>query len=146
MVEVQAALTAITSAHEFAKYVINRKVDAAVTQKAMELTDSIISLQEIILRLSSQNSLLLQEKKNIEDKLMQLEKWDATAAKYQLKEVVPGLFVYSYERNIDSTTPSHWICTHCYELRKKSILQRKAQDLEGTIYECPSCRASFIDH
>lgn len=146
MIDIQTALTAISSAHDVAKYIIGRKLDAAVTQKAMELTADIISLQSLILSLRDQNSLVLEEKKNLEDKLIQMEKWEATAAQYQLKEVVPGLFVYSHKGDIGGSTPAHWICPNCYELKKKSILQRKIQDYEGTVYECPSCRTQYRDH
>ena len=145
MIDVQAGLIAISSARDFASYIIGKKIDAAVTEKAVELMGHIISLQGLIFSLRDHNSLILEEKKNLENKLMQMEKWDATAAQYHLKEVVPGLFVYSYKGKVDESTPAHWICPNCYELKKKSILQRKTQDYQCTMYECPACRTQYRD-
>jgi hypothetical protein len=39
--------------------------------------------------------------------------WDAEKEKYQLTEIVAGVFAYSLKEQANSTAPSHRICTQC---------------------------------
>ena len=71
------------------------KTDSAVVEKAAELQGTIITLQSAIMTIQSQYQLLLSEKDELKQQLMNIINWDAETAKYQLTEVSAGAFVYS---------------------------------------------------
>jgi hypothetical protein len=73
----------------------------------------------------AEHATLMDQVTELEDKLATFEKWEAEKQLYQLQEVIPGLFAYGYREGINGADPFHYICEHCYNDRKKSILQEQ---------------------
>ncbi|MFA7173502.1 MAG: hypothetical protein WC340_08825 [Kiritimatiellia bacterium] len=140
-----AAIKAIT---DFTKLVIASKADAMVKEKAVELTDSIIFLQSLILDTQSQNHELLNANREIREKLMNLLDWKDTAVRYELAELCPGVFVYAIKKAYQDTEPFHHICPNCYENKKRSILTQSRMTFSGTQYTCnePTCKTQYNDY
>ncbi len=73
-----------------------------------------------------------------------LEKWDAEKQKYELKQISGlGAFAYMLKLEARGTEPLHWLCTQCYENRKKSVVQIFGEMGADSIYKCPGCTAVF---
>ena len=77
---------------------------------------------------------------------MELETWNKEKLNYKLTEICSGVFVYSYQKTIDSTDPEHWLCANCYNKSKKSIIQLKYKTSSGTYYICNQCKTEICDH
>ena len=74
---------------------------------------------------------------NLEKEIANFEKWQAESEKYELKEIYPGNFAYSFKTNVDGRSePPHLICTTCFENRKKSIMQKSS----AVHMTCPVCK------
>lgn len=144
--DIATTLSAISSAKDFAVLIIGRKIDSAVTEKAIELQNSIIGLQSAILAMQAENQTLLQEKRELQQVVEHSANWEADSVRYQLMEIAKGVFVYELgdEHKENQSTPK--LCANCFEDRHKSILQRKGQDYGGTHYTCHSCKAEIYDH
>ena len=54
-------------------------------------------MQNDALLMQEKHSSLLREKDDIAKKLMEFEKWDETESQYELKEIYPGILLYSYK-------------------------------------------------
>lgn len=141
--EVATALSSIKVAADLASLVLKSKVDSAVKEKATELNSAIISLQQALLTLQAQYQELLEAKKRLEQELIAKENWDAEAQKYHLAEIASGVFVRAIKEDQHGTEPRHWLCAHCYENKRKSILQRGDKGLRGWIHSCPSCKVQI---
>jgi hypothetical protein len=138
---VTTALASIKTAGELVNLVLQTKVNAAVTEKAREFQSAIISLQSAILSIQAQNQELLVENGRLKQELINAENWEAEAAKYELKQVSTGAFVYAVKPDQAGTGPTHWLCTQCYENKQKSILQRgDALETSGHTYSCNNCK------
>lgn len=144
--EISAALTSIKSLIEIAKLTNDAKISSQVLQKTAELNATILTLQEKMMALHSDKDRLLQEKKELEQKIVQFEKWETEAGRYELKEIASGVFVYAVKPGGTLAEPAHWLCAHCYSNKCRSILQRGAITFEGTAYHCPNCKSEIIDH
>lgn len=141
--QIPAALASIKTFSDFTGFVLQSKVDAAVKEKAIESQAAIISVQAVMLNLQSQYQSLLQEKDELKKQLIETENWNAEASKYSLIAVDPGIFVYALYPNDSPSTPDHWLCTHCYQNKHKSILERTGSDSRGIVFLCFRCQNSI---
>lgn len=142
--EIAAAAASIKTFSDLTTLILKTKVDSAVTAKAIESQSAIISLQDAMLNLQSQHQSLLREKEVLEKRLIDAEDWNAEASKYSLKEIAPGVFVYVLNLNGDSPTPTHWLCSRCYQEKRKSILQKTGKSGGANIYLCLLCQNTLL--
>ena len=85
---------------------------------------AVMEIQEKILAAREAHSALLDRVGELEKKLASFEHWDTEKEKYELKEIYPQTFAYVIKEKVRGTEPSHLICAACYQMRKKSILQK----------------------
>ncbi len=138
--EITAALTGIKAAKNLVKSFSSLSSEVEIKSKSSELLNIIVGLQEQILSMQSKHGELLQSKNELEKQLVNIESWEKEKAQYELKEICPGVFVYASKQDNNSTQPSHWLCTNCYNNEKKSILQYDSFVSDGTHYLCPNCK------
>ena len=129
----------LTAVANIAKRLVNTVKEVEAKKVAIELQSVILSLQDQILSMQHEHSNLLQIKNDLEKELMNLKDWEKTKSQYELKEVVPGFFVYSPKPNSKFSEPDHWLCANCFNDGKKSILQRKRSK-----YLCPKCETEVF--
>jgi len=90
--------------------------------------------------MQSQYQSLLQEKDVLKKQLAEIEDWGAEAAKYELKDLGGGVFVYAQRPEYDTLTPAHWLCTRCYQDRQKSVLVNSGRYIpSGLRFKCFRC-------
>ena len=85
---------------------------------------AVIELQEKILAAHRAQLELAERARELEKQLASFEQWDTEKEKYELKEIYPETFAYVLKETARGTEPSHSICAACYQMRKKSILQK----------------------
>ena len=140
LLEITAVLSILEKATKVAHAILNVGEKSGLKKEAIELQTIITSLHSQILTMYAHYSELLQVKNDLEKKLMDYENWDETKSQYKLEEVAPGVFVFSLKEDNRVSEPNHWLCTNCFDDRKKSILQR-----HGTVkYLCPKCKNEII--
>jgi len=100
---------------------------------------AVIELQEKILGAQETQSALIERVRELEKQLASFEQWDAEKEKYELKEIYQETFAYVIKESARGTEPSHWICAACYQMRKKSILQKS----DSVHMICPACEAQI---
>ena len=116
--------------------------DVEVKQAVAGILDSVIDLQSKLLATQSQYEALAEVKRQLEQKIMEYEKWDADAARYKLQEVARGIFVYALQGDQARGDPIHWLCPNCFQQRQKSILERPGIDYLN--YKCHRCSFDVI--
>ena len=143
--DIATTLSAISTAKDFASLIISRKIDSSVTEKAIELQNSIIGLQSAILGLQGENQTLVHENRFLKESMERISNWEREAAQFELIKIAEGVFVYEV-KDKGTTAASPWLCVSCFESRKRGILQRISQDYGGTLYRCSSCKGEVYDH
>jgi len=104
---------------------------------------AVIELQEKILSAHQAQLTLLDRISELEKEVARFETWDAEKEKYELKNVVWGAVAYMLKPEVRGTEPPHWLCTNCYENRRKSIMQAGPGAGRGSAYKCPACPNTF---
>ena len=135
--EISAALAGTTHAIKLVAGVLKTARDVEVKEAVTALQDNIIDLQSKIFAIHSKYEELAEIKRQAEEKLVAYEQWDTQAARYRLHEPAPGMFVYALQPQHQAGEPSHWLCPHCFQQRKRSILSREHVDYLN--YKCQGC-------
>ena len=131
---------------DLAKTVRDVASDTDLKIKTGDLYDSMISLQNIIFSLQSENQSLLNCKYELEKKLMEFESWEQEKTKYKLVEISKGVVTYVFDTSQDPSIPGHYICKNCYNDKTASILNPVFIHSDGSKYICPRCEAELITH
>jgi hypothetical protein len=146
MAAISATLSSFGAVYGFVKDSTGKIKDSAVRKKVEDLLNSIIPLQTWIITLQEELSAALKGKEALQQKLRDLENWQQEAARYELKELASGVYVYALKEASRSSEPHHFLCAKCYNEGRKSILQRTGQFPSGLCFRCQSCSAEVIDH
>lgn len=138
--EITTALAGLKTVSDLASLVLRIKVDAAVTEKAIESQAAIITLQSAVLNVQLQNQELLEENKRLKQEIIDANNWEAESDKYTLTEVGGrNGIVYALKPEYETTAPRHYLCPSCYEEKHKSILQSNRLVMNRTAYSCSRC-------
>ncbi len=144
LAEFTMVLTSLKTVIEIATSIRNMSENIELKEKTIEFQNSIIGLQSDIFSIQSEYGKLLDIKDELEKKLIEYENWNKTKSQYELKEVGHGVFVYASKRDDKSSEPEHWLCTHCFDDRKKSILQKYTTGPKVDFHFCPRCKTEIF--
>ena len=140
--EIFAGIGALKTAFDMSKAI----VDMSDAVKRDRLS---IDLQKEILSALAAQSELTEEIGQLKEKLRSFEKWDAEKERYKLRQIATGAFAYALEKERAAGEPAHWLCTDCYENRKKSILkiagaaEKSGADIHKALWKCHVCGCSI---
>lgn len=137
--EVSTVITGIKGTIDIVKGLKSSYDDHAIVQAQTQIREQLLTILSDAIALQEKHSALINEKDELKKKLMEYEQWENTVSEYELKEVVPGKFVYTYKKSQQSTTPMHWLCPNCWNDRKKSILQVIHRTEREASHKCPRC-------
>ncbi|MEK6285531.1 MAG: hypothetical protein AABO57_07305 [Acidobacteriota bacterium] len=138
--EITAAIASIKALAEIAKLTSDIKTSAQVLQETVNLNITILALQEKMSVVLTEKDSLLQEKKELEQKIAEFDHWETESARYELKEIALSVLVYTVKPGADIGEPTHWLCAKCYKDKRPSIIQRQESVKSGRFYLCPVCK------
>jgi hypothetical protein len=136
--EFTAAIALVGQAIKTAGTVVETTSDHKTKEAIAGLQNGILDLQAKVYAAQAKYQELADAKREAEEKLRAIEKWESEAARYQLTELAPGILVYALRTDQLRGEPIHYICPHCFERKQKSILQRPSTD--HTNYVCHECK------
>jgi hypothetical protein len=133
-------VTAITGA---TKRLSDARTEVKVNDVAIQLQGIVLDLQSEMMIIQSDYQQILRSRDDLEKKLVDQEAWDKERVRYHLEKIGGSCgFVYALNVTNPSVEPSHWICAHCYEDKKKSILQLTPKSGLHK-WACPRCKTEF---
>ncbi len=149
--EIAGGLSALKSASELTKAIIDIRDLSVVQGKAIELQRQILAAQESALAANEKQSLLVEKVRALEAEVARLKEWDTGKDAYRLTKVGTGagVFVYIPETATDPTKANHWLCVTCYDKRQRSLLQyqgRTGTRGDESLYRCPNCKNDIRVH
>ena len=140
--EISAALSAISGATKIISGVLKTARDVETKTAISGILDGLLDAQSKLLAAQSQYEALAEVKRQLEQKIVEYEKWDAEAARYELKEIVRGMFVYSLRPDHAGSEPMHWLCPNCFQQHQKSVLTKP--DVDFLNYKCHRCSFDIV--
>ena len=140
---IAAALNGLGAAANLAKSFLDLKSIADVQAKVIELQGVILAAQSSALTAQSEQSMMLQQIRNLEEEVARIKAWEKTKQRYELHQPGPGIYVWSLKEKGEPPEPDHWICAKCYEDGRRSIIQVKSKGSGRTNYICFECKSEF---
>lgn len=111
---------------------------------ATKLNTVKFELTRLLLEAIEAQSTLVADKRDLEERIRQLEAWDGEKQRYQLAEVGRGTFAFVLKPDAQGSDPPHMACANCFNQGRRSILQRNPQTLGGrAAFDCPSCQTKI---
>ena len=132
------AASGLKTAIEITKTIVDVRDGAKLAAVKSELLGLLLEAQEEKLALVAQ-------KRELAQRVSDLEAWDGEKERYDMKDVGQGCIAYTIKPEAQGAEPSHSICADCYQRGQKSILQPftipagRAQGLR-----CHACRSEMV--
>jgi len=117
-----ALLTAIPSLAKAGADIAAASDEAKRNAQLIAFQSVIIQLQSTIASVQIQNASLLQDKRDLERQIAEMNGWEGEKQRYTLVTIWDGSVAYALKESASQGEPPHWLCTFCYSNGKKSIL------------------------
>ncbi len=131
------AIGATKSALEVAKTMLDLRDAAKLNAVKFELN-------RLLLEAIEAQTALVSEKRELEERIRQLEAWSIQEERYQLTEVGSGTFAYVIKSDAQGADPPHMACANCFEQKRRSIIQRRGGMSGGhAMFICTSCQSQI---
>ena len=140
--EISAALSAIENARKLTKSIIDLSRAAERQEILIDFNEQLLKVYNALSQIRSEYEELVKVKSDLERKLVDKKNWKREAARYELKELVPGIFVYAVKAGMEASDPAHYICANCYQKQKRSILSLPGPG--WTKYVCHECKFEAV--
>lgn len=146
--DITALLASLVSAKELAGALIgerdSQKLSAIKNDLTERITDAQLKLAEVVHVLGERTAAV----HALQDRVRELEEKQALRSRYELVEVVSGVFAYRSKAvsglGEEHAEPAHLVCQSCLDVRGvRSVLNRLRQNGRGFELMCHGCGFSF---
>jgi len=139
-VEIGLGIKALKTAFDIAKEAKDLTDTTAMRSKIIDMQSLIMEAQGSAIEARDAHSEQVKRIGSLEEEVADLKAWDGEKARYELKNMWKGAFVYALKADAQPPEPPHWLCVNCYQQRKKRLLQI-AKWMAGTNHwMCPDCK------
>ena len=146
-VEISAGLTSLRTAFDIAKAIKGITDAADRNVKILELQGVIIEAQNSAIAAQQVHASDVKRIEALEAEVARMKAWDGEKARYELKAIGNGAFVYAVKPGMENGEPPHWLCPPCYTKGQKSFLQRTSEAFgqrpSERTWDCPFCRGKL---
>jgi DNA-directed RNA polymerase subunit RPC12/RpoP len=143
-VTVGAVLGSLNKAVELTSKLIGLKNSGAIAEQVQSLNAVLLAAQKDALATYQAYSSLIDEKRQLEARIANLEAWDAKEEQYELVHLHPGSFAFAEKERTSGTKPVHYLCATCFNNRKVSILQGWTTGYGLRELHCTTCGEKII--
>ena len=140
---ISKTLSTLQSAYSLAKNIADLDEVHAVKVQIGELLTQILSAQESAIRSQERDSALARQVHELEQRIAQMETWNAEKQRYQLTDFGAGTFAYTLKPGMENDEPPHRACANCFKKGHISVLQFRLHVMSQDVYDCPSCKTEF---
>src|SRR5690242_13498159 len=119
---IAAAINGLKDAANIVKAMKGLHDQADIQLKVIELQETILDTQSGAIDAQMERTELLQRITALEKEIAEAKGWREEKQRYQLIAPWLGCHVYALKDSAKQDEPPHWICPHCYEDGRKSIL------------------------
>lgn len=126
---------------QLVKGLMDAKKTVEENRTAIEFQNVILYLQNALAEAREENDAITKKKRDLEEELMKVSKWEDESRDYQLQEFRPNLFLRRREPSGDEEDASHWACPNCFLDKAISPLQQT--DVSKQEISCHRCGFSF---
>lgn len=135
----------LKTAGDIAQTLVGLRDTNLIQQKVIDLNREIIAAQSSAITTQAQYAALTQQVRDLTARVAELEAWECEKLRYQLTDHGGGTFTYALKAGMEDGEPFHRICAHCYQGRRKSLLQSHGVMSSGQEkVTCQACDSSVM--
>ena len=144
MTDIPGALASLKGAADIIKVLYESKLSSDTQEKVLALKQLIFEARELAFEAQEELAAVKGKMAELERKIMEYDQWAMDSKRYQLfqPESLQSL-VYGVIENQAGVEPPHYLCTNCYQQRRKSILNGAVDARGWTIAVCPVCKSEI---
>jgi superfamily II helicase len=139
----QGAMAGLKAAADIAIGLNKLNTMTEVNAKAIELQQIILNVQSTALSAQSEQSVMAERIKELEQEVVRVKAWEGQKDRYKLLSPFDGALVYALRETMNAGEVPHWICTNCYEDGRRSVLNPRKRNEEAVSLVCPACGADI---
>lgn len=143
---ITATVTGLKTAGEVINSILELKTSDAINAAVREANSHLFTVQQEALTAQSEQFAMVEEIRNLKEKITNLEAWNAEKDRYQLEKLwEAGVVAYALKEHMSNGEPPHYLCTNCYKDGMKSILNPQKRKNGRLMLVCPTpkCNAEF---
>lgn len=142
--EFGAMFSSLKAAGDLAKAMVDVRDATTFQAKAFELTREIISAHQAAISAQVEQLSLLQEVRELRERINHLEAWSTDKLRYELADHGCGTFTRTLKHGMENGEPQHRLCAQCYEQGKKGLLQSSGRFNGREKVRCMSCEQEVL--
>jgi len=140
-------ISGLKTAGDIAKSLLDLKTVSEVRGKVIELQSVILSAQGSAMEANARQSALIEQISALKKEITDIKAWEEEKQRYDLVAPMGSVLVYAIKKECAGSEPPHWICTNCYENRRKTILnQVRSKNSSFWHILCPVCKSQIDTH
>jgi hypothetical protein len=141
---IAAATGALNSAVQIAKTALALRDETKLREAVIELQGIILTAQANALTAQTRQLELVEQKRDLETKVAEYDRWERERTRYELLDMPPGVLAYRVKEDARGKEPSHLLCATCFENRRKSYLHVIGEKSRGYDYlHCQFCNTKL---
>jgi hypothetical protein len=133
-------------AYDIAKGINALKSEVERNEAVSKVLEVLLSVQQDALSMQKEHSSLLREKDDLIKQISEFEKWSEIECQYELKELAPGVPVYTYKKTDEASQPIHLLCANCFSKKQQGFYIQSEINYDGTHYKYLNCDKEIIDY
>lgn len=139
---IQGMMASLKAATDISKALFDLKVTSEVQSKVIELQSALMSTQSSALEAINAQYMLQERVRELESQLRENQDWGDQEKRYALVSPWQGpAQVYALKKDSAGQEQAHYLCTNCFHVRKRVILNPTNKD-SWVYLVCPSCKSS----
>ena len=145
LIAIKGAVDGLKAARDIAKSAIGLRDAAMLQGKVIELNDAIIAAQSSALDAQADQLTLAKRIEDLERQIAEAEKWDTEKQRYDLNEIIPGVYAFALKEAERGSTPAHHMCANCFNEGHLAILQEETRMPYHTKFlNCHRCGSEVV--
>lgn len=123
--EIMAAYQGLKAGFDILQRLNAASKEAAINEVKVTLGRHILDAQQALTAANAAQADTAETIRQLEQKIVQLENWEADKQRYVLTDTGRGTLAYRLKEGMENGEPAHWLCPNCYQQGKKSILKHE---------------------
>lgn len=152
MAMIQSTLSSLKTAGDITKAILELNSLTKINERIIELQAVLIAANNSALSAKMEHSEMIDRERALKKEMADFKAWKRDKKRYELCQP-RGVFglVYGVKEVMRIAEAPHYLCTHCADNGKKSIMQPDGKRQESCLV-CPNCNlnihvdASVVNH
>lgn len=143
-----AAVSSLKTAADLAKTMIELNSISEIKGKIIDLQTQILAAQSSAFAANAEQAEMAEHVRALKEELARIKAWDVEKKRYKLTKLWDtGGVAYALKESMSNSEPPHYICTHCYEDGRKSVLSPQKNKNGGRMMlVCQNCKSEIHTH